>query len=188
MKIKLMTTLLTAAILCGVGSTYYHVSATDSKSEHLPQEKKEIQERKNHNKLRAKNDNITKKDSKNGPLVVQHDREVTTQLLNHIEDPFNDRTIKFTNGWVSSVKNKEMNGRIVTVEAGSLIKDPAQGIVLVMIDGGNRKFQGVKNYKTPEKHGAVKVIGYNGFNLKLKAKDGKVWKFHVPTGKFQTSN
>ncbi|MDR6998855.1 hypothetical protein [Neobacillus niacini] len=188
MKKKLMTTLLTATILCGIGSTYFHVSASDSKYDQLPKEKKEIQERKDINKLRAKNDNITKKDSKNGPLVVQHDREVTTQLLNHIEDPFNDQTIKFTNGWISTVKNNEMNGRIVTVEAGSLIKDPSQGIVIVMIDGASRKFQGVKTYKTPEKHGAVKIIGYNGFNIKLKAKDGKVWTFNVPSGKFQNSN
>ena len=177
-------TVLTATILFGTGFTYYHVSASDSKYDQLPPEKKDIQERKELNKIKAKDDKITKKDSKDGPAIVQHDREVMAQLLDRIEDPINDSTIKFTNGWISSIKNQEMNGRIVTVEAGSLLADPVQGVILVRIDGANRNFQGEKQYKTPEKHGEVKVISSNGFNLKLQAKDGKKWTFNVPSGKF----
>lgn len=185
MKMKIiLPALLAAVMLGGTGFTYYHASASNSDPRQLPKEKQDILARKAHNKLAAQNDKITKKDSKNGPLVIQHDSKVTTQLLGHIDDPINERTVQFTNGWVSPGNNNEMKGRIVTVEAGALRTDPTQGIVLVMIDGANRNFQGVKQYKTPAKHGEVRVIGYNGFNLKLQAKDGTKWTFNVPSGKF----
>jgi hypothetical protein len=185
MKMKIiLTALLSAAVLGGTGFSYYHASASNVDPHQLPKEKQEILARQAHNKLVAQNDKITKKDSKNGPLVIQHDRAVTTQLLVHIEDPINDLTIKFTNGWVSTVKNNEMKGRTVTVEAGVLRADPAQGVVVVMLDGASRNLQSVKQYKTPAKHGEVKIIGNNGFNLKLQAKDGTKWTFNVPSGKF----
>lgn len=182
---KMAIASIAAAMICGGGFTYFHASASDSKYDQLPKEKREIMERKEHNKLKAKNDNITKNDGKNGPLVIQHDREVTTKIISHIEDPVYDETITFTNGWISSINKNEVKGRIVTVEAGVLKQNPKQGIVIVMIDGEKRKFAGAKQYLTPSKNGAVKVIGYNGFNLKLEAKDGKKWSFNVSTGTFR---
>jgi hypothetical protein len=182
-KIRIM--LLTVSVLTCAGISYYHVSASNTGNGALPKEKQEIKERKDKNENKAKNDSITKKGTKDGPLVIQKDRTVTPQILKHIEDPINDQGIRFTNGWVSPVNNQEMNARVVTVETGSLKSDPAQGVVVVITDGEKRKFIDSKEYETPAKHGAVRVIDYDGFDLTLEAEDSTRWIFNVPTGTFK---
>ncbi|UZJ77747.1 hypothetical protein [Fictibacillus sp. KU28468] len=184
---KIAISLITTAVLFGAGVTYYHVSASGN-YDNLPKEKREIMERKAQNKDIARHDSISKKDGVNGPLVVQHDRAVTAQILTHVEDPVNDQKAKFTNGWVSPIKNGEMSGKNVTVEAGALTNDPAQGYLFVRSEGDKRKYLGEKEYKSPSKHGAVKIIGAKGFTLTLQSKDGKKWTFNIPTGTFKDIN
>ncbi|MCK6256360.1 hypothetical protein LCY76_07095 [Fictibacillus sp. KIGAM418] len=181
---KLVTALITLSVLFGAGLTYYNVSASGTYDD-LPKEKKEIMERKAIDKEKARKDNISKKDGVNGPLVVQHDRAVTAQILSHVEDPVNDQTTNFTNGWVSPIKDNEMKGKNVTVEAGSGKKDSLQGMMIVKTEDNNRKFIQEKKYKTPSKHGPVKITAVDGFDLTLQAEDGKKWVFNVPTGAFK---
>ncbi|KSU80943.1 hypothetical protein GA0061096_3882 [Fictibacillus enclensis] len=181
---KITISLITTAVLFGAGFTYYHVSASGT-YDNLPKEKREIMERKAENKNKARNDSISKKDGVNGPLVVQNDSAVAAQILTHVEDPVNDQKAKFTNGWVSSIKNGEMSGKNVTVEAGALTTDSLQGYLIVRTEGDKRKYMGEKEYKTPSKHGAVKIAGAKGFILTLQAKDGKKWSFDIPTGTFK---
>ncbi|MGG1575232.1 hypothetical protein [Fictibacillus sp. NRS-1165] len=181
---KIAILLITTAVLFGAGVAFYHVSASGT-YDSLPKEKREIMERKAQNKDKARNDSVSKKDGVNGPLVVQHDRAVTAQILTHVEDPVNDHKAKFKNGWVSPIKNGEMGGKNVTVEAGALINDPEQGYVFVRSEGDKRKYMGEKEYKTPSKHGEVRIIDAKEFILTLQAKDGKKWSFDVPTGTFK---
>ncbi|MFD1359859.1 hypothetical protein ACFQ4X_18380 [Fictibacillus halophilus] len=182
---KIWFALLTVGVLSCAGISYYHVSASNTEYGTLPKEKQEIQERKDKNKIKAKNDSITKNNTKDGPLVIQKDRTVTPQIIKKIEDQVNDQRIRFTNGWVSPVNHQEMNARGVTVETGALKSDPAQGIVVVLTDGEKRKFVDSKEYKTPSKHGEVRVIDYDAFDLTLEAEDKTRWIFNVPTGTFK---
>lgn len=174
---KWVVSLVVAGLLAGVGWTLVSAEGTFVT---LPKEKKEILERKAQNMNRARNDYISKKDGLDGPLVVQHDVNVKAKILDRVEDPINEQDYLFTNGWVGP-----MNGNILVIEAGSLLEDKAQGILIVRTDNEKRKFVGEKKYGTPGKHGAVTILGVKEEDLTLQAEDGTVWKFNVPSGNFK---
>lgn len=180
--------IVTMSAITIISGAAYTTSLLNTKAEasedhlaNLPEEKRKIME---DDERRLKDPTgIKKSEMQKGPSIQQKDIPVKTEILEHVEDPF-VKEIAFENGWITEVKNNEMSAHIVGVGAGSLKEDPEQGIVFVRTMNGKREFISAERYKTPGKHGALKIIGYQGMKLELIAKDGTQWTFLVPKGEF----
>ncbi len=65
---------------------------------------------------------------------------------------------------------------------------PWQGIVFVVVVGpDSTRLPGGGTYETPKKVGAVKIVDAQGQRLVLKAEDGTLFYFDVPTRQFVSS-
>ncbi len=84
------------------------------------------------------------------------------------------------NGWKEIV-----NGKLVEVNAGSWRDDPSQGAVKVLATAPDESNASpVETYQAPRKAGALRIIATDGFKLTLKAADGSLFFFDVPSRKW----
>lgn len=162
-------------------------SASMKKSDniHLPAIKQAIENRHLKDMQQARNKYRLKADVKSIPDVIQHDKKWTAKILSHIDDPINNHQVNFTNGWRGTNQSPKSKGKYSTVEAGALKNDLKQGVIIVHQLNNKRLLISEKKFKTPGKHGAVKVIENRGDHLVIRAKDGYEWIFNTVTGNFQ---
>lgn len=85
------------------------------------------------------------------------------------------REAKFTTLWISRVGGVEVH-----YLAGNLVNDPEQGVVYIEKDHG----RSVEKYKTPYKHGSLKIGKLKKNRLHLDANNGKKIFFDIEKKKF----
>jgi hypothetical protein len=84
------------------------------------------------------------------------------------------------NGWFGLV-----DGNKVSIYAGSLLEDPEQGAIAILITLPYRNFS--EKVLTPTKHGGVCVVAEQNNRLTLLAADGEIFYFDVPARRFVAS-
>jgi hypothetical protein len=79
---------------------------------------------------------------------------------------------------------KVIGNRFVQVYAGAFVDDPKQGVVVVHDNAVDLSKVNIKEYKTPTKHGSLKVEAESGNVLTLRAEDGVTYLFDANTLQF----
>lgn len=100
-------------------------------------------------------------------------------ILDQVNDPANAQTIDFVNGWQTG---EDYDSRFMLLEAGSLKRNPKQGVLIVKQQTPDGADLSQKQYLTPSRHGPVRVYSFNSFNLTIRAEDGYEWIFNVFDG------
>jgi hypothetical protein len=102
---------------------------------------------------------------------------------------FMDETVKFSakikgldalNGWFGFV-----DGNQIVIYAGSLLDDPEQGAIAILIKLLYRNFS--EKVLTPTRHGGVRVVAEQNNRLTLQAANGEIFYFDVPARRFVAS-
>jgi hypothetical protein len=78
-----------------------------------------------------------------------------------------------------------LNGNTVVIYAGSLLDDPEQGAIAILITLPYLHFS--DRVLTPTKHGGVRVVAEQNNRLTLSAADGEFFYFDVPARRFVAS-
>lgn len=93
-------------------------------------------------------------------------------ILSDFSVPFSSESVRIENMW-----QRDIEGELVQVYAGSLAYDPEQGIVIVVVM--NRDDRDVKGERilSKEKNGALKIVEENGGKLILKSEKGVSYEF-----------
>lgn len=182
-----------ALILGGIGIASIQMidaDAAQSPFVHLPQEKKEQEE-----KMERKANEAREKLGKNAVEMKKVDEQkkekemkskspddtpIKTEIIDFVDDPLRNKVIYFSNGWITPTEN----GKSVSVSAGALVEDPEQGVVLVRHYDEKRFMSDSNIVKTPNKVGKVTIKDYDGMILTLVTKDGKELTFNVASEKF----
>lgn len=162
-------------------SSLLDADAAKSPYDHLPQVKKEQEEKQERLANAAREKNVKKPEGNPGPSKIQEDAPIKTEIIDFVDDPMRNKVIFFTNGWIAPKEN----GKSVTVYAGSLVEDPEQGVLLVRHYNEQRFMGGSNIIKTPEKIGSITIKDFNGMTLTLKAEDGTELEFNVQSEKFK---
>ncbi len=84
------------------------------------------------------------------------------------------------NGWAGFV-----NGDPAGIWAGSLLSDPDQGAVVLLLTLPYRNFE--ETYLTAGKHGALRIVAEQNNRLILTAADSTTFYFDVPARQFANS-
>jgi hypothetical protein len=121
---------------------------------------------------------------KNTPDLVEQDPPMKTEIFNNVSDPLSKKFVNFTNGFRTTIAHNEMPGGYVIVLAGAYTSDPQQGMIVVRVLDEERGVLTNTEYKTPSKHGSVKIQSYDGLLLRLQAEDGYKWSFEIPKASF----
>jgi hypothetical protein len=79
---------------------------------------------------------------------------------------------------------KVIGNRFVQVYAGAFVDDPKQGVVVVHDNTVDLSKVNIQEYKTPTKHGSIKVEAESGNVLTLRAEDGVTYLFDADTLQF----
>jgi hypothetical protein len=85
---------------------------------------------------------------------------------------------KINNAWQELI-----NGNYILIFAGSLARDPDQGVILVESDSPG----GSGGYLTPGKNGAVRIVEVKGYRLVLETQTKVIFYFDVPARSFVNS-
>jgi hypothetical protein len=103
-----------------------------------------------------------------------------TRRTGIIEDPsvpFSSMTFLAENGW-----QEKIGETWVMVVAGTLTKDPQQGVIRTTAYSGSRHYGG--QFFTPSKDGTLRIVDAQGFRLVLMAENGNRYYFDVPGMRF----
>jgi flavin-dependent dehydrogenase len=173
---------LVAILLFGAASivTMQFIEADASKSpfEHLTGEKRELEEEQEQRANAVRALDIKKPEGNPGPDVIQKTPIPKTEILDFVDDPYKNKVMFFTNGWVT-----HNNGVTTSVGVGSLVEEEEQGAVLI------RKFKDhslieTKIVKTPVKEGKITIKSFNGMTLLLETEKGNELRFNVQSELF----
>jgi hypothetical protein len=119
---------------------------------------------------------IARKMMANPTLIV--DEERMTGIIENPPVPFSRSKYIINNAWQELV-----DGRYVIVYAGSLTKDPTQGVLLVYVDSDHS----ISEYLTPNKSGPLRISKVEGFRLVLQTENKSELYFDVPGFAFTNS-
>jgi len=84
------------------------------------------------------------------------------------------------NGWFGFV-----DGNKIVIYAGSLLDDPDQGVIAILITLPYRNFS--EKVLTPAQRGGVRVVAEQNNRLTLQSADGETFYFDVPSRRFVAS-
>lgn len=99
----------------------------------------------------------------------------TIGIIEQPSVPFPSTEFKILNAWQDKI-----NGNYTTVFSGRLMSDIDQGIVIVIVDTPPK----LRQYYTPTRHGAVRILEENGTILTLESTDNTLYYFNASTERF----
>lgn len=99
------------------------------------------------------------------------------ELQSDVEDPMYHRSVNFSNLFYYPEK--------VVVEAGALLNNSKQGVLVLNHIKQYDAFVSNRLLKTPEKHGKLTITGFQGWILELQAEDGTKLTFDIEKETFK---
>lgn len=113
------------------------------------------------------------------PPTFEFKGQRDTGIIQYPSVPFPSTEYKITNAWQEMV-----DGKYVLVFAGTLVNDPEQGVVIVLLESPRQ----YRQYSTPTKSGAISITDAKGLRLIIRSSDNnRVYYFDVPAQKFVNS-
>ncbi len=94
-------------------------------------------------------------------------------------DPVFSKQMRIANKWWEPVGDGTL---VVLAGSGYQIRDAQQGGLIIVMEDAQHKLTGsTESYLTPSRHGYVQVVDAVGERLTLRAEDGTLFYFDVPS-------